>query len=96
MELTSKAVLEIRSEKSSPVPNIGSNNRIREYFYKNNQQNAVSNCSTNGIRTYSMNKTLASQHNAKIDLIKIRCFQTSKIYKVISKELVKGKNFDDD
>lgn len=97
MELTSKTFLESLSEKSGPVPAVSSNNKIREYYYKQNYSNPGSGSIVNGSKGCLRNKSLAFQQNSKIDIIKMRCFLTSNVKRaIVSKELVRPKDDRDD
>ncbi len=51
----------------------------------------------NGNRGYSLNKIDINKQNAKIDVIKLKCFQTSKLHnKCNSKQMTNEKELEGD
>ena len=79
-------------EKSSRISIMYNSNKIREPYVAYNKkkfQASFTSSMVNGYRGYSLNKIDSSkQHPAKIDVIKLKCFQTPKLLgKTASKQI---------
>lgn len=71
-------------EKQTPLPTSFNTNRIKDQYHlafpsKNKYQSSISSSIVHGFKGFSMNKISNHQQNAKIDIIKFKCFETSKV-----------------
>lgn len=82
MELSIQPTVIKNAQGQNPILINYNSNRIREYYHSNTKNKNQSSISSSVVHTFkgqSMNKIQASQQNSKIDVIKLKCFKTSKL-----------------